>query len=205
MVSSRLDDPGHVHGRSILVLDASVVVNLVGSGQAGLLLRAVGRSAIVEETTLREVTRDPFTRRSAEETLRPLFEEGLLALGRLSDRALDTFMALVSAPEPDDLDDGEAAAIAHAQDIEAAVVVDERKAVRILTEHFPDVPVVQSVDLFSARSVVGALGKTVLANLVFATLVHARMHVPRAYREWVVELIGPDRASQCPSLPKRRR
>jgi hypothetical protein len=47
-----------------------------------------------------------------------------------------------------------------------------------------------------------SLGQSALRDAVFAALQHARMRVLPQHIEWVVRLIGQDRARECPSLPR---
>ena len=54
---SRLDEAD-----VILALDASVVINLLGTGMAAQIIGALGRKCIVERNAWREVTKDPLTR-----------------------------------------------------------------------------------------------------------------------------------------------
>ena len=54
---------------SVLVLDASVLINLLGTGQPLSVLRALRRDFFVEEITLAEVRLDPLTGKSAEQVI----------------------------------------------------------------------------------------------------------------------------------------
>ena len=57
--------------------------------------------------------------------------------------------------------------------------------------------------LFTARpDVQNSLGKDELSAAVFRALMHGRMRVLPHNVQWVVDLIGPDRASACTSLPR---
>ncbi len=74
--------------------------------------------------------------RTEEAPLQPLFEEGYLKLCRMSDVAYETYISLVSGPPTQTLDDGESAAIAVAVDGLGSVVLDDKKARRILSSRF---------------------------------------------------------------------
>jgi predicted nucleic acid-binding protein len=117
-----------------LVLDASVVINLLGSGRPADVLRLLGRQTVVEERALAEVRRDPSNGRPAQEALNALQMAGLIRCERLSRQGYPSFLALTGAAPPDDLDDGEAATIAHADDIAATPVLDDKKAARICAD-----------------------------------------------------------------------
>jgi predicted nucleic acid-binding protein len=184
----------------ILAVDASVAINLLGSGGPIELLRPLHRPLIIEETARDEVRRNPADGRPAREALDKLAREGLLVYARLSDRAYTVFTELTGAAPPDDLGDGEAATIAHAEDISGTVMVDDRKAERIALARSLPLEVLSTVDLLSSIAVVQALSKDSLISLTMAMLQNARMRVPARFREWIVSLIGPVRAAQCPSL-----
>jgi hypothetical protein len=44
-----------------------------------------------------------------------------------------------------------------------------------------------------------------LEESVYSALFHSRMRIPADRREWVIELIGPERAYRCPSIGLRRK
>ena len=146
-------NPSRLSSRTpTLVLDASVLINLLGTGQPEIVLRTLKREVIVEEITLAEVCLDPITGRSADQLLTSLRSDNLLGVAQMSDAAYEYFLALTGATPPDDLDDGEAATIAHAIDIGAAAVIDERKAVRVAAMFRRELPILASMDLFGRPS-----------------------------------------------------
>jgi predicted nucleic acid-binding protein len=183
-----------------LVIDASVAINLLGSGSPDELLRVLQRRVVIEEAARNEVWRNPINRQPARGALDRLVDDGLLRYQRLSDRAYSVFVELTGADPPDDLGDGEAATIAHAEDIAATIVVDDRKAERIAVTRGSSVAVLSTLDVLSAAAVVGTLDRDRLADLTTAMLQNARMRVSTRFREWVTGLIGPERAAQCQSL-----
>jgi predicted nucleic acid-binding protein len=185
-----------------LVLDASVVINLLGSGRPADVLRLLGRQTVVEERALAEVRRDPSNGRPAQEALNALQMAGLIRCERLSRQGYLSFLALTGAAPPDDLDDGEAATIAHADDIAATPVLDDKKAARICVARRPDRAVLTTVDLLCSVELLSGLPSAELADLIFATLRNARMRVAPPLRPWVWALIGEDRGRTCPSLGK---
>ena len=72
---------------------------------------------------------------------------------------LGLFLDIVGAPAVDALGDGEAACIAVAASRGLDLVMDDRKARRIVRERFAQVHTWWTVDLLQARSVVTALGR----------------------------------------------
>jgi hypothetical protein len=52
------------------------------------------------------------------------------------------------------------------------------------------------------RAVLAALGESSTADAVFNALRFAWMRVPSSALEWVIELIGSERAATCECLPR---
>jgi len=182
-----------------LVLDASVVINLLGTGRPADLLRILGRRVIIEEIVYGEVTRDPFDGKSGGDSLDQLVAVGLLKLERLSAEGYDLFLDLTGAEPPDDLGDGEAATIAHSIVAGAIPVLDERKGARIAGKR--GLLAMSTVDLLCSQEVAAHMPQHEISDVVYAALKNARMRVVSPdHGQWVVDMIGPDRAASCPSL-----
>ena len=185
---------------AVLALDASVVINLLGTGMAPKLLRALRRKCVVEHNAWREITKDPLTGLSAAEPIMALTEFGLLEHQRMHSTATEIFLDLSLAQPPEGLGDGEAATLAHAVTSGASAVIDDRKATRIGAAKFPRLRLLSTLDLLSSCYIADAFDQATLADAVFAALTHSRMRVPSGYRTWVVDLIGKARASRSSSL-----
>lgn len=134
-----------------LVLDASVLFNLLGTGRPEEILQAIGVTCWVEQRTAAEVRRTP-GQRTEGAPLQPLFDNGCLKLCRMSDHAYETYISLVSGLSTDTLDDGESAAIAIAVDGFGSVVLDDKKARRILSARFEQVTAGSSLSLLLAAA-----------------------------------------------------
>lgn len=185
---------------SILVVDASVAINLIGSGSPAELLRALHCPLVMEETARDEVWRNPADGRPAREALDKLVEKGLLVYARLSEHAYTVFTELTGAEPPNDLGDGEAATVAHAEDVAGTVIADDGKAERIARGRSPPIEVLSTIDLVSSAAVLRAINPERLADLTTAMLQNARMRVASHHRAWVTNLIGVERAAQCRGL-----
>jgi predicted nucleic acid-binding protein len=188
-----------------VVLDASAAINLNASGFAEAVLRALPNPAVITEIVMNELTGDYRTGRNDSKMIAALMKSDLVAIARLSVAQERHFEMLVVGPAVETVDDGEAATIAYAVESDAVAILDDRKAIRICATRYPQVPLGSTVDLFSHPSVIGALGKTSLADAVFAALQQARMRVLPHHMDWVIALIGQERARMCPSLPKAAR
>jgi len=193
---SCLNDPA-----ALIVADASVAINLNATGFAAPILDALpNRFAVVEEVALELADGRPRGRTDADE-LDALAAAGRVDIVRLDNPAVEHFTALVSGPAAETLDDGEAATISYAVEHRATALIDERKANRICAERFGALTTGCTVDLLAHETIESALGRNGLADAVFNALYRGRMRVPAPHVDWVVTLIGPNRAAQCVSLP----
>lgn len=183
-----------------LIVDASVLINILGTGCPGAILKCLCRVFAIDEIALREVGIDPSTRRSSEEILATLQNQGLLEVIRMGYEEFDHFFRFTAANPPDDLDDGEATTLAHAACGQYVAVIDERKATRIASIHVPEIQVLNSIDLLAAPELLNQLGKDRMSDAVYRALRDARMRVPLGVRQWVADLLGHIRARECPSL-----
>ena len=186
-----------------VMLDTSVILNLLGSGRADRILGALRGRRVVVAATSREIIRHPLAPEATRDPLEALLAAGLLEKPQLADQALPRFLELTSAAPPDDLDDGEAAALATGEAFGLAVALDEAKGRRVAKGRLAGVALLSSGALFSDAAVAAALGSE-LADAVFSALVHARMRVLPEHETWVRGLIGAARVSQCPSLRRKR-
>jgi hypothetical protein len=192
---SRLNSDHHV-----LVIDASVAINLLGTGRPADLLRVLNQRVLIDEMALKEVTIDPFNKLPGHEAIEALVRSSLIFPVRLSALAFEVFLELTGANPPDDLGDGEAATIAQSFDIGAVPVIDERKATRVSLSLRPKHPILHTIDILACSAVTTALSRQELGDAIYAVLFHARMRVPRPCRDWVCAVVGPERAKGCPSL-----
>ena len=95
------------------------------------------------------------------------------------------------------------ATIAYALEHNAMALIDERKANRLCSERFNALHTGCTVDVLMHAAIETALGRIGLAEAVFNALYYGRMRVPAGrHVDWVVNLIGPERAGQCASLPR---
>ena len=183
-----------------IVADTSAVINLNASGCAAAVLQAVPNRVLLTDAVLTELRTDTRTGRDDAKLACSLIDADLAAVAALADLEKDRFAALVAGPAAETLDDGEAATIACALEINAVAIIDDRKAVALCSHKYPKLVVASTVDLFAHDAVITALGRGRLADAVYAALQKARMRVPSHYERWVVDLIGEARAKGCLSL-----
>ncbi len=194
---SCLNDPA-----ALVVADASVAINLNATGFADSILDALpNRFVVVEEVALELENRQRHGRNDAD-ALNTLVAADRVDIVRLGNLAKEYFTVLVSGPTVETLDDGEAATIGFALEQSATALFDERKARRLCAERFGALAIGCTVDLLTHDRIELALGHNKLVEAVFNALKHGRMRVLPQHVDWVVDLIGPERAAQCASLPR---
>lgn len=162
-----------------LVLDASALINLLGCGNPGLVLAALGVRCLIEQRTLAEITRHPVGDISREATLDALLSDGLLYPCRMTSEEYDIYLSLVSGRPSDVLGDGESAAIATACGTGHALILDDRKARRICGARFPGIPVASSLGLFIEAGNRAGWSIVQVRDLVHTAREMARMNVVR--------------------------
>jgi len=196
---NRLTDPTPFVG------DTSAVINLNATGCACDILRALPNRFLVVDVVSSELDRGRRSGRPDADILEGLVSERLVEIVKLDEIAEAHFERLVVGPAAETLDDGEAATIAYAARAGMIAVIDERKATRLCAGLFPQLRISCTVDILSHADVHRTLGGSLIADAVFRALKNGRMRVLPQHVKWVVELIGPARAAECPSLPKHAR
>ena len=171
------------------VLDASVIINLLGTKEPVAVLEALGHKSIVEQRTLREVRRHPVSGLPMEPVLAELKARGLLEEVRMTDEEYEVYLTYVSPPLGTRLDDGESAALAVAAR-GACVVIDERKARRRAAAEAPNVVVVSSLKLVLTCAHRAGWGAFRAKQLVEQAVQNSRMAVPKEDASLMVKLLG---------------
>lgn len=190
---------------ALVVADASVIISLNATGCAPEIIRALPNRLVVVDVVPAELEAGRPRGRQDADRLNDHVAAGLLDIVKLGDAAEKHFESLVVGPAAETLDDGEAATIAYAVAHGALPLIDERKANRICAERFSTLRVGCTIDVFSHPKVYETLGQNALADAVFKALYHGRMRILPHHAEWVIGLIGTDRAALCVSLPRSAR
>lgn len=187
---------------ALLIADSSVMINLIATGCASEILRALPIQFLVTDIVVGELATGRRRGRRDAELLEELVGDGIVRIVALDDVAITHFEQLVIGPTAMTLDDGEAATIAYSLANSGVPVIDERKAKRICAERFPSLSLACSVDIFAHEDVFGVMGSARLAQAVVNALQNARMRVLPHHRQWVLDLIGSEHAARCMSLPR---
>lgn len=186
---------------SLIVADASVIINLSASQFAADVLRAFPERMNVLDIVLSELDEGRGKGRADAAMVYDLAASGLIELVSLGEVGEQVFEQLVIGPASATLDDGEAATIAYAFEHGTGLGIDERKARRMCREKFPTLNLLSTVEIFKHAHVQDALGPDKLALSVLNALQYGRMRVLRPHHQWVVDLIGQKQAASCKSLP----
>jgi predicted nucleic acid-binding protein len=164
--------------RGQAVLDASVIINLLGTKEPNAVLDALGHRCLVEQRTLREVFKHPVPGFQSEVVLAELISRELLEEVRMTDEEYEVYLSYVSPPLGKRLDDGESAVLAVAGRA-ACVVIDERKARRRAAETAPNIIVVSTLRLLLTSAHRACWGESRVRKLVVQAIQHSRMATPK--------------------------
>lgn len=190
---------------SRLVLDASVVINIMATGQSVNILEALRRPLHIPAAVAQEIEDGERSDRRQISVLHDLIHGQLVEVADLADEALATFFTLVSCGAGESLGDGEAATIALSVACGGSAVIDEKLATKICTSRYPSLRMVTSIDILAHPSVEAGIGRVSLANATLDALLKARMQVREPQFDWIAELIGPEGVAQCSSLRRLAR
>ena len=186
-----------------IVTDTSVLINLNATGCAEPILKALPNHVLAVEEVSLELEDGRRKRHSTADALARLVANDVVKVVRLGDVGRVHFVMLVDGCATETLDDGEAATIASALERHGIALIDERKALRICAERFLGLRTGHTLDLLAHRDVRSILAQDELSEAVFKALYHGRMRVPECHVEWVIDLVGKERASKCSSLSNR--
>lgn len=195
-----LSDPA-----AVVVADASAVINLNATGHAEAIIRAIPNRIVVVEAVPAELEEGRSKGRGDAAALFSLIAAGLVTEVQLGDVGEEHFESFVIGPASETLDDGEAATLAYAIEHRGVPLIDERKAIRIFAERFPERKLGCTVDVLAHSAVQSALGRSALSEAVYNALQFARMRVLPHHVEWIVSVIGAENAVKCTSLSRATR
>lgn len=176
----------------LVVLDASVLINLLGCRECVAVLEGLRTKCLMEERTLKEVRKHPIPGCDHAEPLRTLISSGTLEEARMTAEEYETYLTFVSGPLGTRLDDGESAALAISGRA-SSIVLDERKARRRAAGD-AKVPkglaVASTLQLMLTSGHRQAWSIQKVRDLVAAARENARMGVPKEEATLLDELLG---------------
>jgi predicted nucleic acid-binding protein len=187
------------------VADASVLINLHASGAASQLLAKIIHPVVVPENAAAELEQG--RSRGYEDAAILDLEVGelLLRVMPVVGSALDIYGSLIVGTAGNTLDDGEAATLALALELDGIALIDEQKARRIAREKYPHLNLLCTAELFLhpfANEVLGVPGQI---DAIYKALTVSRMRVPHDLILPIATLLGPEKIQECRSIPKHVR
>lgn len=194
-----------IEAATVLVADASVVINLNATGCAHDILWAQPGAVVVTENAFIELAAVTRYGHSDSEKLQALIHCGVVRLVQLGETGSRVYASLVEGPARRTLDDGEAATIGCACEAGGVAMIDERKARTLCADRFPNLMMASTADLLIQDRVKAVLGEQGQIDAILKALRSARMRVAPHQIETVVKLIGDGAAATCNSLPQARR
>ena len=188
-----------------VVADTSVVINLNASSFSESILDVLPNRLVVVDQVVAELEAGQGNEHIDFRKLSTLVAQNRVEIVQLGVDEKPHYDALVSDVTGASLGDGEAATIAFAHGRHAVALVDDRKALCIGTERFRELRLGCSLDLFTQYDVRSELGSEGPRDAIYNALEVGRMRVASDKARWVVDLIGPERASTCSSLARHLR
>ncbi|CAJ6492282.1 Uncharacterised protein [Burkholderia pseudomallei] len=173
-----------------LILDTSVLINLLGCRAAAEVFSALEPPCMVEDKVFGEISRHPVPGLCHVEELQALQAAGFIERVRMEKQEYSKYLELIQAPLGQRLDVGESATLAVAQQRALTVVIDENKARSFVRSRMSQLTVVSTLSMLISVTV--RLGKDVayLQRLVMAARENARMGVPRDERDLLSEVLA---------------
>lgn len=161
----------------LLMLDASVVINLLATERAWEIVTCQGMRPAVTPQVIAETRRCPVTKRPFDQVQHPLRTSPNVEVLSLSERELELFVELAA-----ELGDGEAASIAVAKERALPLALDDRRARKLASSRYPDLELIWTTQLLNDPAVIATFP---LDAAVFQKLARdrARMYVPEDLRD----------------------
>jgi predicted nucleic acid-binding protein len=191
--------------RVVLVADASVIINLVATGRAAEIIRALPNRMAVTANARAELAFGTRNGHDDAEQLDRMIAEGLVDPIGFGSQGASIYETLIGGSARYTLDDGEAATIASAWEASGVALIDERKARNLCAASYPQLIVVCTAEILMHDRVLAAVGTEGQVEILVQALQKGRMRVPGEHLAAVTRIIGQANAATCLSLPKTAR
>lgn len=181
---------------NILVIDASVLINLTGIETK--ILSCFSTKIIIPN---QEIKRHPREKSDAKNHLHTLFAE--IQNIELDEQAFQFYTEMLI--ENDKLGDGELACIAYAATKKTNyIVLDDKLGRKTCQQKFPFLKILSSVDLFRQYQQKCESELAIFQEILFDAVKIGRMNMTsKQDDEWVRTILGESKVKQCPSLKRR--
>lgn len=188
-----------------IVLDASVIINLLATKRADEILMALGMTVVTPEEVAREIAKGAENGREEFRGLQGLIDKKVIGVVELGAQSLEAFYDLVSGGTANSLGDGEAATLVFSETNSLVAAIDEKKATQRASEVFSSLKMATTIDIFSYISVQKNISDDALLQSILLALRIARMQVWDHQFQWVLDKIGVENAKACPTLRRHLR
>lgn len=186
---------------SLLIADASIIINLNASGRAADIVKALPHRFAVPASAVVELEAGERNGHDDAQQLWELIRAGLVERVEIGAAGAPVYETLIDGSARSTLDDGEAATIACAVEQGGFALLDERKARSLCATLFAALPLACTAEILMHPAVAGVLAPNHVTAVVRALQV-GRMRVPPEFLAEVTKLLGPDHTAACSSLPK---
>lgn len=175
---------------TVLVADTSVLINLNAAGCAVKLLANLPCSLAVPSNVYAELDNGRALGHRDADSIDELYRLGHASQLDLGPVGFHIYNNLVDGTTIGTLDDGEAAVIGISVEISGTALIDERKARKFCAELYPDLPMINTVELLLSSNAKEILGIRGQAEAILNAKKNARMHVPESNKAEVSNLLG---------------
>ncbi len=164
---------------SILLNDASVLLNLLATGRFEAIATAITRQFAICTSVQAEVKslRDPDTGEMVPVDIEPFFQSGVLLLLELEGEQEEALYVEQAAV----VDDGEAMSLAIASVRSLEVAIDDRKARRLAGEKFPELCLWTTPEILKLWAEQSECSSAILCATILRIEAAARYFPPQAH------------------------
>lgn len=187
---------------AVFVADTSVLISLNATGRTADVFGSLPCQFVVPDNVSAELENGRRNGYRDADVLEELCQHGHVRCVDLGTTAFKVYESLVDGSTLRTLDDGEAATVGCAVELAGVALIDERKARLLCSEDYPELPVVSTAGLLLCDPVKSILGESGQVEALLDALQKARMRVPNELISAVCNVIGPDAAMRCKSLPR---
>lgn len=188
-----------------LVLDASSAINIITCGHSRALIESLPHELVITPNAIQEIHNGKLYGHNESDELTRLLDEMIIREVNLSSQATAVYHGLIQGSVLKSLDDGEAATIGYAIENSCLALIDEKKAINICRDIYPNLEILTTTEVLLHNSTLTAIGEIGQAEAIFNALTIGRMRVPNHLLQSVISMIGADRAGLCHSLPRPAR
>jgi predicted nucleic acid-binding protein len=188
---------------NILVIDASVLINLLATGIETKILSCFSTKIMIPNQVIREVKRHPRDKSDAKDYLNTLFADNVIQRVELNEQAFKFYTEILL--ENDNLGDGELACIAYAATKKIHyIVLDDKLGLKTCQQKFSFLKILSSIDLFRQYHQKCELEFIRFQEVLFDAVKIGRMNMTsESDDKWVREILGESKVKLCPSLKRR--